>query len=109
MSGGPPDRRAKARDEFRKEVDDALDKADAGFRVDYASALAGLQGLTESDVRAICPEPTCMETYDELLAVVQDATRQNLAQAELRNRIRGLGAVALRIAGRIPQLTKLLV
>src|SRR5215213_10114094 len=109
MTNGSSDRRKKAREQFTKEVDEALDRADASFSVDYAGALACLQGLAEQEVREICPEPTGIDTYNRVIAVVSEATRQNLAQAELVTRIRALGASAMRIAGRVPQLTRLLV
>jgi hypothetical protein len=85
-----------------------MERADQAFRGEYAEAIAELLALSEADIRAISPDPTCMETYDKLIAVVKEASRVNVAQAELKRQIVGLGEVALAIAGRVPKLSAVL-
>lgn len=108
MSDDTGSRRDAARDAYRKKVRNALKHSDEAFRGEYADAIAGLLALSEADVQAISPDPTCLETYDKLIAVVKEASRVNIAQAELRQQIVGLGNVAVAIARRIPRLSQLL-
>jgi hypothetical protein len=98
----------RAREEFRKNVQAAFKRADESFRGVYAEAIGDLLALSQADIRAISPDPTCVETYDKLIQAVKEASRLNVAQAELKRQIVGLGQVAVSIAGRIPSLASLL-
>ena len=46
--------------------------------------------------------------YEVLMATVQEATRRNIEQAELVNRINELGSIAAKIARKVPSLGRLL-
>lgn len=46
--------------------------------------------------------------YERLIALVKEATQQNLGQAALVGRIKELGDVAIRIARRVPSLASLI-
>ena len=48
------------------------------------------------------------ETWDALVTVVKEASRVNLAQADLRARIEELGEAAVAIARRVPGLAGVL-
>lgn len=100
--------RAAARAKFRARVRDALKRQDEAFRGEYADAIHGLLGLSKAELDELCPTTTDLQTYNNLIAVVQEASRLNVAQAELKEQIEGLGEVALEIAGRVPALAKLL-
>lgn len=73
----------------------------------YREEIDGLLGLSRQEIDAITPDATDLETYDALIEVVKDASRRNLAQAQLKARIQELGEVAVGIAGRVPRLAAL--
>ncbi len=108
MPSRESEQRMDARELFRRRVRRALDEADEAFRGQYAEELKGLLGLSEAEIDAISPGTTDLETYDRLIAVVREASRVNLAQADLVARIRGLGDLAVGIARRVPALGALL-
>lgn len=100
-----PDR-SQAKVLFRARVKSAMQRSHEAFQVDYAEAIDGLQTLSDDEIAMLCPTSADLASYMKLMAVVEEASRMNLAQAELRGHIAGLGAVALRIAGRVPSLAR---
>ncbi len=74
----------------------------------YRQEVNALLGVSRSDIDAITPDSTDLQVYDALIEVVKEASRQNLAQADLRNRIRSLGEVAVKIAEHVPSLAAIL-
>lgn len=96
--------RRRARQRYRNRVRRALDQADEAFRGEYSKELNELLGLSREEIDAISPGVTDLETYERLMVVVREASRVNLAQAELVNRIRELGSVAVSIARMVPSL-----
>jgi hypothetical protein len=101
-------RRRRARQLFRQRVQRELKKADEAFKGRYKAEIDGLLGLSRSEVDAISPGVSDVQTYDRLIMVVKEASRVNLAQAELASRIRSLGEVAVSIAKRVPSLAGIL-
>ena len=99
----------QARALFRSRVQAALDRADQAFQGQYADEIAGLLALSEADIRAVSPSPTALVDYNKLISVVKEASRVNVAQAELKQKIQGLGNVAIGIARRVPRLGAMLV
>jgi len=97
-----------ARRRYRERVRRALDRADEEFRGLYAEAIAALHSLTPEDLAAITPDPGDLAAFEQLRAVVEEASRANTSQAELRRRIEALGDVALRIARALPPFAALL-
>ena len=51
---------------------------------------------------------TDIQMYERLMIVVREASRVNLAQAELANRIRSLGELGIRIAKKVRPLAAIL-
>ena len=96
-----------ARRLFRRRVRTALDNADEAFRGEYAEEMEGLLGLSREEIDAISPGDVDLKAYDQLMAVVREASRTNVAQAELKNRIQKLGEVAVSIARKVPKLAAL--
>lgn len=74
------------------------------FNGKYRDHLNTLLGLSREEIDAIVPGTQDLETYDQLITVVKQASIANVEQAELKTRIQDLGAVALKIAGKIPGL-----
>jgi len=100
--------REAARREFREQVRKSFERSDQAFRGEYADAINELLALSRADVDSITPGVTDLETYDRLITVVKEASRANLAQAELKRHIEDLGEVAVGLARMVPGLSKLL-
>jgi hypothetical protein len=76
--------------------------ADAAFSGMYATELKQLKGLSKEEINAIVPASNGMQTYQALVEVVEKASKDNLAQAQLISKIKGLGASAIKLAKKIP-------
>ena len=97
-----------ARDRFRRRVRTSFERADEAFRGQYAEEIQGLLGLSEADIDKITPGNVDLQTYHRLIEVVKEASRVNVAQAELKRQIEALGEVAVQIAKKVPKLAALL-
>ena len=86
------------------EYDDLFAEADAAFNGAYKSELDRLTGLSKAEIDAVTPGTEDLRVYSVLVKVVEQASRDNLAIADLRNRITELGQVAVKIASKIPGL-----
>ena len=93
---------------FNEDVQADLRRSEAAFRGKYKDQLNDLMGLSRSEVDAITPGISDLQTYDQLIAVVKDASAKNLRQAELKDRIEKLGELARSIAEKVPSLAALL-
>jgi hypothetical protein len=107
MPSDREERRRRARARFRRRVRTALERADEAFRGEYRDAIEELSGLSRAEIDAITPDATDLRVYNQLIEVVKEASRVNLAQAELRDRIEELGEVAVAIARKAPRLASL--
>lgn len=74
------------------------------FEGKYKTELAALMGLSRDEIDAITPTTTDIETYDKLITIVKEASRVNLSQAQLKQRIEELGDIAIKIAEKVPAL-----
>jgi hypothetical protein len=99
--------KATAKDKLRQELRLILKRNREAFEGRYAAEIDELLGLSRNDIDAITPDTTDLAVYDQLIEVVKDASRKNLAQAQLRSRIRALGDVAMTIARKVPRLASL--
>lgn len=93
---------------FENGLKQTLQNADAAFNGLYRQQLNDLAGLSRAEIDAISPGVTDLATYDKLITVVKEASRVNLAQAQLRSQIVKLGNLAVSIAKRVPSLAGLL-
>jgi hypothetical protein len=82
------------REKLRKAIQDTQAELDGR----YGKEIKDLLGLSRAEIDAITPGTTDLETYETLMKVVKEASRQNIAQAELKNRIIALGETAVAIA-----------
>lgn len=94
-------------EDFRKRIKKQLEENRKAFEGIYKDALNELLGLSKADIDKITPDTTDLEIYDGLIAVVKEASRINVSQAELKNRIEELGNIAIEIAKKVPSLAKL--
>lgn len=93
---------------FRKDVKNDLRAGREAFEGEFADELNELMGLSRDEIDAITPDATDLQEYDRLIAVVKQASRHNLSQAQLADNIRALGDVAVRIAKKSGKLATLL-
>ena len=82
--------------------------ADAAFSGRYAAELKQLRGLSKEEINTIIPESNSAQIYQALIDVVEKASKDNLAQAQLISKIKDLGTSAIKIAKKIPSLAMLL-
>ncbi|MEW6701184.1 MAG: hypothetical protein AB1298_00550 [Bacteroidota bacterium] len=94
-------------EDFRKRIKEQLEENRKAFEGTYKDELNGLLGLSKDDINKITPDTTDMETYESLMTIVKEASRINVSQAELKNRIEELGNIAIEIAKKVPSLAKL--
>jgi hypothetical protein len=90
--------------EFKERLRKKMLENREAFEGQYKIELDALMGLSKTEIDAITPDTTDMEVYDQLITVVKEASRVNLAQAELKARIEELGDVAVKIAQKVPGL-----
>lgn len=90
--------------DYEDEFDEAFGEADEEFKSKYQSILNTISGYSEEELQNLAPNTADREAYQKLIKVVQEATNQNLAAAELRSKIQALGAKAVNIAGKISGL-----
>lgn len=98
-----PETREQRRERLRR----LAQKADESFNGKYKEALDQLTGLSKDEINSVTPDTEDSRTYSVLLKVVEEASRQNLTQAELIDDIKELGDVAIKIAKKIPKLASL--
>jgi len=96
-------------DAWKKRVEQAVKDADASFRGEYAAELNDLLGLSKEEIDAITPDATDLTEYNRLIAVVKEASQRNLSQAQLRSQIKALGETAVKIAGKVSGLARILL
>jgi hypothetical protein len=96
-------------DSFEKSLKARLKEGRQAFKGKYKRQLDELAGLSREEIDEITPDIEDLHKYDELITVVKEASRANLAQAELKHQIEKLGAVAVQIAQKVPSLAKLFV
>lgn len=86
---------------------DLFKEADDSFNSKYADELNELKGLSASEIASIEPGTTGKETYQKLINVVEQASKENLSQADLLNNIKELGTTAVSIAKKVTGIAKL--
>jgi len=84
-----------------------FEEADASFTGAYQKELHDLHGISNEDIKAISGELDGLRTYSVLIKVVEQASKDNLTQAQLGEHIKELGSLAIKIAGKIPGLVSI--
>lgn len=83
-------------------------EADAAFNGKYKEELNELAGLSKEEIDAVAPGTTDLKMYLILTQVVEQASKNNLSQAQLVEDINELGELAVKIARKVPRLAALL-
>lgn len=86
----------------------SFSEADAAFSGLYSTEINKLNGLSKEEIKLITPDPTGETKYRELIKVVEVASKDNLSKAELADKIKNLGDIAVEIAKKIPELAAIL-
>lgn len=89
---------------FRRSVRRQFKEIDEELRGRHKKHLDALLRISGEEIDAITPNTTDMDTYSKLIVVVSEATRKNVAIADLRQTIRDMGTVAMEIARKVPGL-----
>ena len=92
----------------KNRFDDLFAEADAAFNGTYKNELNSLVGLSKEEIDSVTPGTADLKTCSILVKVVEKASKDNLAQAQLVENIKALGDVAIRIAKKVPQFASLL-
>lgn len=100
---------SEEKEAYERELENAADQIDAAFLGEYKAQISGLYALSQAEVDALAPGTADLQTYAKLIAVVEKASAQNLAQPDLVNQIRALGSLGVRIARLVPSLRTFLV
>jgi len=79
-----------------------FEEADALFDGKYSSEIEALHGITIEEIKEISGEVEGIKIYSVLLKVVEQASKDNLSQAELGEHIKELGSVAVKLAKKVP-------
>jgi hypothetical protein len=96
-------------EEFKRRLREKMAENRKAFEGKYKDEINALMGLSKAEIDSITPDLTDLEIYDQLITVVKEASRVNLAQAELKSRIEELGEVAIKIAEKVPTLASMFV
>ncbi len=91
-------------EEYRRKLKERARVNREAFKGRYKDELNDLLGLSKTEIDAITPDTTDLETYAQLISIVKEASADNIDQAELKNRIMELGEIGMEIAKRIPAL-----
>ncbi len=86
---------------FQRSVQKRFKEIDEELRGRHKKHLDALLGISKAEIDAISPGTTDLETYNKLIAVVSEATRKNVAIADLRQTIKDMGSVAIEIAKKV--------
>lgn len=91
-------------EEFKRRLREKMAENRQAFEGEYKDQINGLMGLSKTEIDSITPDTADLEIYDQLITVVKEASRVNLAQAQLKERIEELGEVAVKITRKVPSL-----
>lgn len=84
--------------EFNDAVQAALDRNKAAIMGKHKNVLDALLRIPGEQLSMIVPDVSATETYNNLISIVKEASRANVQQAELENKIIALGNDAIKIA-----------
>ncbi len=94
---------------FKERLEQRAKQNRAAFIGDYKLQLDLLHGLSKDEIDRITPDNTDMEVYAQLIEVVKEASATNETQAALKEQILELGAIAIKIAKKVPSLASIIV
>lgn len=95
-------------DELMEEVNKKVDDAVLTWNGSYSQIYRELRNLSPEEIADITPDITDQQEYERLIAIVQEASKRNMSQAALAERVRSLSETAKKIVKMVPSLAMLL-
>ena len=92
----------------KNRFDDMFAEADEAFDSKYQKEMNELKGFSDEELAVLTPDTTSKDVYLALIKLVSQASKENLAQANLIDRIKEMGGIAINIAKKIPSFAKFL-
>lgn len=96
-------------DKIFAQMDAAADRAEKALDGRFGQIYRELRALSPEEVDEITPGVTDQKEYERLIELVQEATEQNLSQAQLVERINELSDVAKKIAKKVHSIAGYIV
>ena len=90
------------------DIDTAAEKAATALDGKFSSIYKELRALCPEEIDSITPDTTDQVEYEKLISLVQEATRKNLSQSELIDRIKAMSSTAQTIASKVTGLAGLI-
>ncbi|MDD9303934.1 MAG: hypothetical protein HUK40_16950 [Desulfobacter sp.] len=90
------------------QMDLAAERARLALEGSLANEYKGLRSLDPDTIENITPDTRDEAMYEQLMAIVQEASARNENQAQLAGRIRALGELSVKIAKKVPALLTIL-
>jgi len=94
-------------DDMFAEMERAANRAEKTLNGQFSKIYKELRNLSPEEIDSITPDITDQKEYERMIALVQEATERNLNQAQLIERIKNLGDIAISIARKVPSLSNL--
>ncbi|NIV96578.1 hypothetical protein GWN42_28290 [candidate division KSB1 bacterium] len=94
------------REKIRRQMQEAAGEAREETDELLEDELLALRDATKTDLDALRPQVTDKETYDKLIAAVNEATQRNESIAQLKSRIENLGEAAVKTFKEVTALIK---
>jgi hypothetical protein len=91
----------------KNRFDDMFAEADEAFDCKYQNELDELTSLLKEELSLLTPNSTNEGVYSALIVLVSQASKENLAQAQLIDRIKEMGETAIELAKKVPSFAKL--
>lgn len=95
-----------AKDDLKEKLKQKSKESAARADALLADELDALKRATNTDLEALRPKITDQTAYDQLIAVVEEASRKNMDLAMLEQRLKSLGSNVVQIAKEVAILLK---
>lgn len=93
-------------DDLKAKLTQKSDESAARADILLADELNTLKAATFTDLERLRPKITDQETYNKLIAVIDEATQNNLDIASLKDKLVQLGSVGMQVAKTAASLLK---
>lgn len=95
-----------AKDDLKEKLKQKSKESAARADALLADELDALKRATNTDLEALRPKITEQAAYDQLIAVVEEASRKNMDLAMLEQRLKSLGSNVVQVAKEVAILLK---
>ncbi len=92
----------------KNRFDDMFTEAGEKFAGKYQKELNELKGFSEEELDLLLPDSDSKKKYNSLIKLVDKASKENMDQAELIDRIKNMGSIAIKLVEKLPSFAALL-